>query len=206
MSYPVEKTTQVSEMQELLLSQFSNSPNILKWVEIWGDQVQELEAEWFDLIESLGVDTAYGFGLDLIGKEVQELRQGRNDVDYRNAILTKIFINNASGTPEEIISATKQITGATNVYYSEQYPAGVVLEIIGAEYVSKAPIIKQTVPAAVDLIFGNTLDIDTAQTYSGAAFTQQIMFESNPKYTDFLVGGYLVASGNMSETSRLYRP
>lgn len=206
MSYPVEKTTQVNEMKDLLLYQFSNSPNILKWFEIWGEQVQELEAEWFDLIESLGIDTAYGFGLDLIGKEVQELRQGKNDTDYRNAILTKIFINNSSGTPEEVISATRQITGASSVYYSEQYPAGVVLEIIGAEYVSKAPIIKQTVPAAVDLIFGNTLDIDTAQSYSGAAFTQQISFESNPVYTDFLVDGYLVSSGALSETSTLYIP
>lgn len=206
MSYPVEKTTQINEMKELLLYQFSNSPNILKWVEIWGEQVQELEAEWFDLIESLGIDTAYGFGLDLIGKEVQELRQGKNDTDYRNAILTKIFINNSSGTPEEVISATKQITGASNVYYSEQYPAGVVLEIIGAEYTSKANTIRQTVPAAVDLIFGNTLEIDQATSYLGAAFTQQILFESNPQYTDFLVGGYLVSTGTMSATSELYIP
>lgn len=180
MSYPVEKTTQINEMKELLLSQFSNSPNIQKWIEIWGDQVQELEAEWFDLIESLGIDTAYGYGLDLIGKEVQELRQGKNDTDYRNAILTKIFINNSSGTPEEVISATKQITGASNVYYSEQYPAGVVLEIIGAEYVSKAPIIRQTVPAAVDLIFQKNIDIDQTQTYVGVAYSFIKNFESNP--------------------------
>lgn len=180
MSYPVEKTTQVDEMKELLLYQFSNSPNILKWTEIWGDQVQELEAEWFDLIESLGIDTAYGYGLDLIGKEVQELRQGKNDTDYRSAILTKIFINNSSGTPEEVISATKQITGATNVYYSEQYPAGVVLEILGAEYVTKAPIIRKTVPAAVDLIFQKNMDIDQTQTYVGVAYSFIKDFESNP--------------------------
>jgi hypothetical protein len=180
MSYPVEKTTQIDEMKGLLLSQFSNSPNILKWIEIWGDQVQELEAEWFDLIESLGIDTAYGYGLDLIGKEVQELRQGKNDADYRNAILTKIFINNSSGTPEEVISATKQITGASNVYYSEQYPAGVVLEIIGAEYVSKSSIIRQTVPAAVDLIFQKNIEMEDAQTYVGVAYSFVKNFESNP--------------------------
>lgn len=180
MSYPVEKTTQVSEMKELLLYQFGNSPNILKWIEIWGDQVQELEAEWFDLIESFGIDTAFGYGLDLIGKEVQELRQGKNDTDYRNAILTKIFINNASGTPEEVMSSAKQITGATNVYYSEQYPAGVVLEIIGAEYISKAPTIRQTVPAGVDLIFQKNIALDDTQTYVGVAYSFYKNFESNP--------------------------
>lgn len=179
MIYPLINSNQIQDMQGLLLSQFSNSPNILKWLEIYGSQVQHLEDEWFDLLESLGVETAYGYGLDLIGKEVQELRQGRNDADYRSAILTKIFINNASGTPEDIIAATKQITGADNVYYSEQYPAGVVLEIVGAEYVSKAPIIRQTVPAAVDLIFQTNIPQDDVSCTVGVAYSYVLDFESN---------------------------
>jgi hypothetical protein len=179
MIYPTKNINQTQDMKELLLSQFSNSPNILKWLDIYGSQVQHLENEWFDLLDSLGVDTAYGYGLDLIGKEVQELRQGRNDDDYRSAILTKIFINNASGTPEDVIASTKQITGADHVYYSEQYPAGVVLEIIGVDYVSKAPIIRQTVPAAVDLIFQTNIPLEDVECTVGVAYSFVLDFESN---------------------------
>ena len=149
--YPIQIDNHVSEMQNLLLSQFKNSPNILALVEVYGDQIQDLEIEYFKLLDSLGIDTATDYALDLIGKEVQESRQGRNDADYRMAILTKIFLNTVSGTPEEVISATTQITGATGVNYSEQYPAGVVLEVLGAEYVSKAPTIRRILPAGVDL-------------------------------------------------------
>lgn len=204
--YPVKNENYVQQAQDLLLYQFRNSPNILKYVEIFQNQIQELELEYFSLLEALGIESATDYALDVIGKEIGELRDGRNDEDYRSAILTKVFINNSSGTPEDVIAAAKQITGASRVNYSAEYPAGIVLEVLDAEYVSKAPTIKKTIPVGVDLIFGNTLDIDTAQTYSGAAFTQQILFESNPVYTDFLVDGYLVSSGALTETSTLYIP
>lgn len=204
--YPIQIDNHVSEMQNLLLSQFKNSPNILALVEVYGDQIQDLEIEYFKLLDSLGIDTATDYALDLIGKEVQESRQGRNDADYRMAILTKIFLNTVSGTPEEVISATTQITGATGVNYSEQYPAGVVLEVLGAEYVSKAPTIRRILPAGVDLSFQKDLGLDVATTYGGAALTQQVTFESNPVYTDLIVGGYLVSTGQLSEDTLLYQP
>lgn len=204
--YPVKINDHVANSQDLLLQQFRDKLNILKLSEVYLEQMQGLEDEWFSLLDSLGIDSATLFALDLIGKEVGEDRQGRNDEDYRDAIKTRIFINNSSGTPEDVIAATLQITKADTVNYSEQYPAGVVLEILGAEYVSKAPTIKKTLPAAVDLIFGNNLAIDTATSYLGAALTVQILFESNPVYTDFLVDGYLVSSGTMSAASRLYAP
>lgn len=180
MTYPIKITNHVEQAKALLLSQFRNSPNILKVVEIYHDQIQDIENEYFTLLESLGIDTAVDYALDMIGKEVQEARQGRNDTDYRNAILTKIFINNSSGTPEEVIAATQQITGASSIKYSEQYPAQVVLEIFGAEYVSKAATIRKTVPAAVDLVFEKKIDIDTTQTYVGVAYSFVKNFESNP--------------------------
>ena len=178
--YPVYIDNHKEQMQDYLLSQFKNSPNILKYVEAYADKVQEIELEYWTLLESLGIDTATGYALDLIGKEVGEKRNSRDDTDYRAAIIVKIFINNSSGSPEEVISAAKQITGASKVKYSTFYPAGTVLEIIGAPYLPYASTIKSTLPAGVDLIFDNTLDIDTAQTYGGAAYSQIVMFESNP--------------------------
>jgi hypothetical protein len=179
--YPVKITNHVEQAKALLLYQFRNSPNIQKVVEIFHTQIQEVENEYFTLLESLGIDTAFGYALDVIGKEVQEFRQGRNDEDYRSAIITKIFINNSSGTPEEVLAAAKQITGATTIKYSEQYPAAVVLEILGAEYISKAPTIRKTVPAAVDLVFEKKLDLgNDTMGYAGVAYSFIKNIESNP--------------------------
>lgn len=178
--YPVKIENHVEVAQDYLLSQFRHKPNILKILEVYINQVQEIELEYFSLLDSLGIESAVDFGLDLIGKEVGELRQARNDDDYRDAILTRIFINNSSGTPEEVIASTLQITKADTVKYSEQYPAGVVLEILGAEYVSKAPTIRKTIPAAVDLIFQKNIVMDDTQTYVGVAHSYIKNFESNP--------------------------
>ena len=178
--YPVKIENHVEVAQDYLLSQFRHKPNILKILEVYINQVQEIELEYFSLLDSLGIESAVDFGLDLIGKEVGELRQARNDDDYRDAILTRIFINNSSGTPEEVIASTLQITKADTVKYSEQYPAGVVLEILGAEYVSKSPTIRKTIPAAVDLIFQKNIVMDDTQTYVGVAHSYIKNFESNP--------------------------
>lgn len=180
MIYPVKNTKQVEDSKALLLSQWRNSPNIQILMETYSEQIQAIENEWFELMEALGIDTAHDYALDIVGKKVGELRQGKNDIDYRNAILTKIFINTSSGTPDEVIAAAIQITGATEINYSEQYPAEVVLEVIGAEYISKAATIKKTLPAGVDLVFEKKLDIEQTQTYVGVAYSFEKEFESNP--------------------------
>lgn len=203
--YPTKIENHVVQSQDLLLQQFRDKLNILKLSEVYLSQHQDLEDEWFSLLDSLGVDSASKYALDLIGKEVGEARQGKDDEDYRDAIKTRIFINNSSGTPEEVIAAALQITKADAVNYSEQYPAGVALEIIGAEYVSKAPLIKSTLPAGVDLIFQKNMDIDTAQFYGGVAYSFVKNFESNPvleeTLTELYVGWEFVTS---EENNRLF--
>lgn len=177
----VKNTQYVQESQDLLLYQFKNSPNINELVKIYGEQAQAVENEFFALMDALGIDSAVNYGLDLIGKEVGELRQSRNDTDYRSAILTRIYLNTSSGTPEDVRSATKQITGATAVKYSEQYPAEVVLEVLGAEYVSKAPIIRKVIPAGVDLVFKKQLDLEgDTMAYAGVAYSFVKQIEINP--------------------------
>lgn len=178
--YPIKNENYVQQAQDLLLHQFKNSPNILKYVEIFQNQIQALELEYFSLLDALGIESATDYALDVIGKEIGELRDGRNDEDYRSAILTKVFINNSSGTPEDVIAAAKQITGANRVNYSAEYPAGIVLEVLGAEYVSKAPTIKKTIPVGVDLIFLKNVELGDTQLYVGTAYSFVKCFESNP--------------------------
>ncbi len=176
----VKNTQYVQESQDLLLYQFKNSPNINELVRIYGEQAQSVENEFYSLVEALDINLASQYALDLIGKEVGELRQNRNDNDYRSAILTRIAINASDGTPESVIKGTQQITGASQIVYSEQYPAQVVLEIFGAEYESKAPTIRKIIPAGVDLVFQKTISMDVTNSYAGVAYSFMKHIEINP--------------------------
>lgn len=179
--YPIQEPDYREKNADYLLQQWRDKPEIRKMMDVYGVQFNALEEEYFELIEALSITTAHDAGLDLIGKELGESRDGRNDADYRVALLLRVYLNVSSGTPKEVTKAAKLITGATKVIYSEAYPAGVQLEIIGApSYLDKALTIRKTIPAGVDLIFNNTLDISAATTVGAAAFSQMILFESNP--------------------------
>lgn len=180
--YPTKEPDYRERNAEYLLQQWRDKPAIRALMDVYGVQFNNLETEFYELLEALNIDLASDYALDLIGKEVGEARQSRNDTDYRTALILKIYINVSSGTPTEVTRAAKLVTGATKVIYSEAYPAGVQLEIIGApSYLDKALTIRKTIPAAVDLVFNTTLGIDTAQNYAGAAYSQMVVFESNPE-------------------------
>lgn len=180
--YPVKQPDYREANAEFLLQQWRDKPEIRKLIDVYGVQFNDLETEIYDLIEALNINLAKDYGLDLIGKEVGEERQSRNDTDYRAAIILRIYLNVSSGTPKEVTRAAKLVTGASKVIYSEAYPAGVQLEILGASnYLDKALTIRKTIPAGVDLVFNTTLDIEQAQHYTGAAYSYLLGFESNPE-------------------------
>lgn len=180
--YPIKEQDYRERNADYLLQQWRDKPAIRALMDVYGVQFNNIENEFYTLLESLNIDLAQGYALDIIGKEVGEGRQSRTDEFYRQALILKVYINVSSGTPKEVTRAAKLVTGATKVIYSEAYPAGVQLEIIGAPaYLDKALTIRKTIPAAVDLVFNTTLDIEPAQNYTGTAYSQMVVFESNPE-------------------------
>lgn len=204
--YPIKEQDYRERNAEYLLQQWRDKPAIRALMDVYGVQFNNIETEFYTLLESLNIDLAQGYALDIIGKEVGEGRQSRADEPYRQALIVKIYINVSSGTPKEVTRATKLVTGATEVIYSEAYPAGVVLEIIGAEYVSKAPIIKKTLPAAIDLIFQKNIVMDVTQTYVGVAHSYTKHFESNVVYLDVVENGTMKSQGFLTKKTRLFKP
>lgn len=117
----------------------------------------DIESEMNDLRDKRWIDTAEGKQLDGVGFIVGELRQGRNDDDYRNAIKFRIFINTSQGTPQAIIYAAKQLTTPDDVQYLESYPACAMIFTDGANVPSGiqttiqdvAPVGVETVPVMI---------------------------------------------------------
>lgn len=105
---------------------FKDKPNIAGMTTAFVNQIQKLENVFQDLGFFRFIYTASGEQLDGLGSIVGEQRQGRNDFDYRIAIITRIAINTSDGTPEEFIAILNLVTGSTQVFYYEIKPASVM--------------------------------------------------------------------------------
>lgn len=96
------------------------------------------------------VDTAIGVQLDKIGLSIGELRQGRSDDDYRQALKFRVFLNVSKGRVSDVMYATKYITEADHIQYMESFPATAILYTDGYESNSSTPSAVQDVaPAAI---------------------------------------------------------
>lgn len=121
-----KKVTFAAESQTLLTDQFKKDV-MLKVAEAFALQVQDLETLSFDLLAGRGIDTAVGVQLDGIGENVGSSREGLDDAAYRIRVKARIALNLASGTPNEIITILKSISGS-NVKLTEYYPANFVID------------------------------------------------------------------------------
>lgn len=127
--------------------QYSESDTVNKFLSVFLDQVQELENANIDLDNgSTDIDTAIGYQLDIFGKLVGALREGRTDEEYREYIRLTIVVNTGSGRPEDILFFLNATTNATNIRYWEHYPASIYLYLEGED----AP--SSTLPASVETI------------------------------------------------------
>lgn len=111
----------------LLLSQYREKPNFNNVVEIFAAKIQDLETVYFDLLLNRALDTSVGVQLDGLGDILGEERIGRSDTAYRTALGIRIKINISSGEPETLMEIFASLTDATQVSYSEFYPAGAQL-------------------------------------------------------------------------------
>lgn len=159
MTTPTKKD-QITEGLEKLIYQWRDSPNVQGLLKSYLTSVQELEDTFFDLLTKRGIFEAEGEQLNVIGTRVGEGRLGREDEDYRYAILRRIAINNSDGTIPKILEILKSIT-TTEVASIFEHDSGFI-----HAYVDKNPshslasILEEITSAGVNarLLFDNSGD------------------------------------------------
>lgn len=120
----------VDHVQNLLMLEQYKSDEQLKTLIIgFLRQLNDLEYVILDMKNMLDIEQAYGWWLDIAGYKVGALRNGLSDNDFRDEIKFKIFINRSWGQPNVIMAFAEYITQATDIEYSEDYPAKIVLRI-----------------------------------------------------------------------------
>lgn len=144
----------------LLASQFQGTDSqgeltrFQKFIKAFALSIQDLEDANNQLLTERNINTAVGVQLDGLGQILGLARlDGQSDDDYREALKFQIFINEGSGTPEEMIAVLKFLTNANKIRYIEYYPAAFQMSTDGLTFPvppeDLIPAIQEASPAAV---------------------------------------------------------
>lgn len=120
---PLHLRTHVADGLKRLLWQYKEKPVIEGFLTAWLQGAQDAEDLIWQVIEGRMLNAAVGNQLDILGRIVGELRQGKNDADYKAAIALRIRVNRSQGLAVDIIDVTRLATGGTAFTYTEIYPA-----------------------------------------------------------------------------------
>lgn len=137
----VQITNQFQRALALLVSQFRGQKtngdltNLQKLLKILVTPAQELEDVKWQLKTQRWLSTSVGVQLNEIGVILGLPRKaGESDDDYRERLQFQIFINNTSGTPEEVMAVLAFLTNATHVSIHDIGIAAFQLETNGLKF------------------------------------------------------------------------
>jgi hypothetical protein len=100
----------VSDGLSKLLSQLKDKPRLAAVLSADMRQAQDVENAMFQLLGERFIDNGYGKQLDVVGRIVNQPREGRTDEAYRAALRAKIVVNYSEGTPEDLIEVIHAMT------------------------------------------------------------------------------------------------
>jgi len=124
MSKVIEYYNNISDRTiALLLEQFKNKENFIKFIEVLTKETQDLEYIYEQISELTWLDGSSGIQLDRLGEIIGYERGSRDDEKYRAFLRFGILINKSAGEPEILITALAMLTQATFVRFFELFPA-----------------------------------------------------------------------------------
>lgn len=127
------------------------APKLNALVEVFASQVQVLEDEVLNVFFGRLLDNAVGVQLDGLGDLVGEPRKTLDDDAYRNAIRVRIFQNQASGTPEEMLVLLRYLVpDVVGLHLLEVFPAKVKFSMTtGTQPADLQDLMQRAAPAGV---------------------------------------------------------
>jgi hypothetical protein len=129
---PTQSTDHAPRAATRFLEQFQGKRNLQALLKSYMDQIQALENATWEVLENANLREGRGVILNAIGRVVGRPRAGLADSDYLRAIRTQIRINRSSGRARDVIQVARlSFPDDLDFTYSEDYPAGIQIEIQG---------------------------------------------------------------------------
>ena len=136
-----------------LAGQFQATPKLKGMLEAIIGPLDDVLTDIDALKNQRWIDTAIGLQLDGCGEIVGELRQGRDDDAYREAIRFRVFVNISNGTPNDLMRGLAYLVGGDDEQYLEAYPATSILFTDGADVPTGIQVqIQDLAPAGVSTV------------------------------------------------------
>jgi hypothetical protein len=161
----VQMMDHLAKARDRLASQFRELPNIDAVLKGFCLKAQDLEAVFFDLMDSRSIVNATGIQLDLWGLLLNKARGGLTDDNlYRITLLAKIAQNVSQGSPEDVMQVFRLLMQAKYVVYYEPpgVPASFQLTAVGANPIGTIQDIKRAV--SLSKATGTAIDLLTSTT------------------------------------------
>jgi hypothetical protein len=174
MSDIAHNTEHVADAMARLLEQFKNQPNLEDLFECLLTPNQTAEDLLYDLYTLRWLDTAEGVHLDNLGEIVGQPREGRTDSVYRLWIKARILLNRSTGKGDDLLQLMQIVATDANLNLTEQYPAGLLVEIW--ELDSNAQAVYDLLHAA------KAAGIRLHFTYSTLPVTDLFTYDTGPGY------------------------
>lgn len=191
--------------QGRLVNQFSDKPRLLGVVKAMLAPFTAIEDSADQVRTQRWIDVAVGVQLDGAGSIVGEPRLGRNDDDYRDAILFKIFINTSNATPQDLIRGLKFLTKPNDIQYIEQYPATAMLFTDGPNIpINIQAVMQNLAPAAIsDVPVLVSFSWKSPFRFGKAAAPSELFVNNDADYLTAEGSDLQISSGDGATGSRL---
>lgn len=148
------------EAVDLLLPQFSNSVHLKSFIRSLVGEFNTPYEDLFDISKNFDLLVAEGEQLDLIGNLLNSLRNGRTDADYRSGLISIIFVNSSTGSPENLIQNLNALVGEGGFRMVESFPASVQVRLYKPQTVLTEEILNSMLPLGVGAVFFQNPYID----------------------------------------------
>ena len=134
----------------LLPYYLQNGQNIQKIFQVIGEQFDELVNAAKEIIDSRNIDKSFGFGLDVIGDIVGQLRNGMDDETYRNVLRTKVVQNKSIGDIETLNNFGRMILGKYFLgILDSQNPGEIIFQYAFSQVLNPRDLMQKVVGAGI---------------------------------------------------------
>lgn len=147
-------TDMVDNTKARLIEQFKDKENIDKIIELFVEEIQEVEDAVIEILTDLTLSNATGANLDIVGEHLGRRRFGETDSVYRDILRLQVGINISNGAEQPLYDVFKLLTNSSISIITETFPAEI--QIFGDGDTIDANIIKQlrqVVAATVEINF-----------------------------------------------------
>jgi hypothetical protein len=118
-------------MRARLIEQFKGLPNLDAFIKAYGNQLNDVEEFFGQLLTMLPLQGAVGAQLDRLGKALGQGRNGLSDENYQAILQARVIEYQSNGTLEDLIQILLAMGGAAKVQALEVFPAGVQIAAVG---------------------------------------------------------------------------